>query len=271
MTQGTGAAVGGKFYLISGRQNDVSYSTDCWVYDPAEQFWLSTADIPTGVNKAPAVTLDDKIFVFGGIASGGVTDAIQIYDSGTDTWSVSSLTLPMPWSDHGTAYLDGYVYLADGEASGRTNAAYRVSVGYLIENSDLDADGLLDLWETIYFQSLRYGPNDNPDGDGSPNDEEQAAGTDPSDPNSFFAVTDVELVPSGEGPGAHVTWSTVEGKSYQLYYCDEDYSTAMTWLACGSSIVGDGSPHTFIDNGDVGRPSPLDPSVGYRYYEAEVE
>lgn len=45
---------------------------------------------------------------------------------------------------------------------------------------DSDADGLLDDWEMRYFNSLEYGWNDDPDGDGINNAEEYAAGTNPS-------------------------------------------------------------------------------------------
>jgi len=271
MVNGTGAAVAGKFYLISGKQNDVAKTTDCWAYDPATLGWNSIADIPTGVNKAPALVLQDRIFVFGGSSSSGDTDAIQIYDPAGDSWSVSPVVLPVAWSSQGAAYLDGYVYLMDGNGGGRTNACYRISVGHLVENADCDADGLPDLWETTYFGSLRYGPDDDPDGDGATNSEERAAGTNPADPNSFFGVAAVAWVTSGPDSGVHVTCNTVEGRSHLLYYCDEDYSTGMIWRVCSFPVIGDGSPHTFVDRGDVGRPSPFDPSVRHRYYKVVAE
>jgi subtilisin-like proprotein convertase family protein/subtilisin family serine protease len=45
---------------------------------------------------------------------------------------------------------------------------------------DSDRDGLDDGWERAHFQTLAYGPQDDPDGDGYTNAREQAMGTDPT-------------------------------------------------------------------------------------------
>jgi hypothetical protein len=54
----------------------------------------------------------------------------------------------------------------------------------LARAADSDGDGLPDEWERAYFGDLRYGPDDDPDGDGYTNLEEYNAGTDPTDPLS---------------------------------------------------------------------------------------
>ncbi len=50
---------------------------------------------------------------------------------------------------------------------------------------DSDGDGLQDLWETDHFTSIAGGGTDDPDGDSFDNAAEQAAGTDPNDPEDY--------------------------------------------------------------------------------------
>ncbi len=165
----------------------------------------------------------------------------------------------------------GHMYHVNGNVYGKTNICYRTSVGYIIENADLDADRLPHLWETTHFESLRYNSDDDPDDDGSTSAEEYATGTNPMDPSYFFAITDIELIISSGDQRAHGTWTTVNCRSYQFYYCDEGYSVTMNWLTCESSGAGDGNPNTFIDSGKGGRLSPLAPSAGHHYHRIEVQ
>ena len=139
------------------------------------------------------------------------------------------------------------------------------------EPLDTDGDGLPDFWEIAYFEDLDEVGGDDPDNDGKTNIEELEAGTDPTDHNSFFATTSIAEVPEGPEQGVHVTWSSVVGKTYQLYYSDENYSGSMTSLPCGSPVAGSTGTTTFIDKGGGGRLSPLDPSVTRRYYKVSPQ
>ncbi|MCB1129941.1 MAG: discoidin domain-containing protein [Verrucomicrobiae bacterium] len=56
--------------------------------------------------------------------------------------------------------------------------------------NDTDQDGLPDAWETENLETLAYGPNDDPDGDGFTNAEERNAGTDPDNVLSVPGDTD---------------------------------------------------------------------------------
>ncbi len=58
--------------------------------------------------------------------------------------------------------------------------------------SDVDGDGLPDTWERQYFGDSRYGPNDDPDGDGLTNAQEFQLGTNPDK-----ADTDGDGMPDG--------------------------------------------------------------------------
>jgi hypothetical protein len=92
-------------------------------------------------------------------------------------------------------------------------------------------------------------PNGDADGDGMTNAQEDIAGTDPLNPNSVFRITNV--TPTS------VTWSTVQGRTYQLFKSSSPggpYSTV-------------GSPYTETTTGNhtqtVSDPAPM-------FYRAQV-
>ncbi|MGJ8641227.1 MAG: lamin tail domain-containing protein [Opitutaceae bacterium] len=81
---------------------------------------------------------------------------------------------------------------------------------------DTDSDGMIDSWETYYFggtDAENGDPEDDWDGDGSSNLSEAVAGTDPTDRDSTFssAISDISA------SSLNISWSSVEGKTYQLY------------------------------------------------------
>jgi hypothetical protein len=85
-------------------------------------------------------------------------------------------------------------------------------------NADSDNDGLDDAWEIANFDDgvndpLRYGVDDDPDGDGSSNFNEYIAGTIPVDPDSFLYVT---MIPEGSADTFILQWPSVLGKTYAV-------------------------------------------------------
>jgi len=80
--------------------------------------------------------------------------------------------------------------------------------------ADNDADSLPNSYELQYGLDLNS-PKDasmDLDGDGSSNGDEYVAGTDPSDPNDFFRVINLQDTPSE----FTVTWSSVVGRTYTV-------------------------------------------------------
>jgi hypothetical protein len=77
----------------------------------------------------------------------------------------------------------------------------------------LPTNNAWDAWQLKYFGHLGVDPNADPDHDGMTNGEEFLAGTDPTDPQSAFAIIRVDKDASG---GVDVQWSSVQGKLYTV-------------------------------------------------------
>jgi hypothetical protein len=77
---------------------------------------------------------------------------------------------------------------------------------------DTDMDGLPDWWEVAYFGDLRYGPGDDPDGDGASNLDEYRAATNPADARSRFRTS----VQAAAGAQLRLQWSSEFGRSYAI-------------------------------------------------------
>ncbi len=84
-----------------------------------------------------------------------------------------------------------------------------------IVSLDSDHDGLPDAWEIKYFNTLAYGPNDDPDHDGLSNYQEYIAGTNPNSPDSVLHVSSPSF---DTGTGQYrMSWSSVAGRTYTIY------------------------------------------------------
>ena len=83
--------------------------------------WQSGSAMGEARSGGAAVTLDDgRVLVFGGrTASGGITNAVQVFDPSSNSWSdLGVVMLDARASHSATALADGRVLLAGGENSG---------------------------------------------------------------------------------------------------------------------------------------------------------
>jgi hypothetical protein len=106
------------------------------------------------------------------------------------------------------------------------------------------------------FNPWDNGDADNdPDNDGNTNYEEYVAGTIPTNPASFFAITNIAK--SGVPITTTITWKSVSGKNYSVYYSDEVMGGAMTWTLAEGNIAGSGTgENTWTDDGTHTTPAP---------------
>ncbi len=103
----------GRIYLFGG-QNAEGLTGHALRYDPAADAWEDLPDKPTPVEEAPAALLGEKIYLPGGkLASGEVTDVLEIYDPRQNTWTRGA-SLPAPRSGVALAAFEGRLYLFGG-------------------------------------------------------------------------------------------------------------------------------------------------------------
>ena len=76
-------------------------------------------------------------------------------------------------------------------------------------------------------------------------------------PDTAVSLTD-------DSQGVKLSWNSSSGESYQVYY--RDTMEAFSPWTLVDTVAGTGGPVTWEDRGGPGRPSPMDPAVGKRYY-----
>lgn len=111
-------------------------------------------------------------------------------------------------------------------------------------DADTDGDGILDLDEVKFYGTdplLR-----DTDGDGMDDGDEIIAGTDPTDPNSFFAIG---IEPGVGGP--YVTVSTVEGRLYTIQRKDAPDAAEWEDIPGFTAVAGDGTVQGYLDSDAV--------------------
>jgi hypothetical protein len=83
---------------------------------------------------------------------------------------------------------------------------------------DSDGDGLPDWWEKLYFNDARIAePSADADGDGMSNLAEFMAGSNPTDPNSTFRITDMQFVRQSNGSSVTLRWASFAGSTYSIW------------------------------------------------------
>jgi len=114
--------------------------------------------------------------------------------------------------------LSGFSWVKFTASHGKTLYLDDIRIGTNAWNpqpGDTDGDGLDDSWEVLYFHSpniIATGTG-NADGDAQTDGEEEIAGTNPTDSNSVFAVSE-EGVQTGDG--FIIRWSSVAGRLYSV-------------------------------------------------------
>lgn len=88
----------------------------------------------------------------------------------------------------------------------------------VIDPTDLDGNGLSDVWERYYFLNAGgVDPDDDPDNDGLTNLGEHIAGTDPLDPTSYFSIRDWFTGNAPINKNAMIlSWPSVAGRTYKI-------------------------------------------------------
>ncbi|HWP23836.1 MAG TPA: kelch repeat-containing protein [Candidatus Binatia bacterium] len=116
-SSGVAVAVDGKIYVAGGRP---PRGHDFAVYDPKSDAWTKLPDLPTQRNHLAGGALDGKVYVIGGRFGGGFrserSDAVEIYDPKTNTWSPGASMLKPRGGVNGI-FANGCFHLFGGEGN----------------------------------------------------------------------------------------------------------------------------------------------------------
>ena len=122
-------SVGGKIYVLSGLDNRPGVVTPTgynWVYDPATNAWTDRKPMPVPAHHIMVATLNDKIYVFGGLRASSVrcrmapesTIAPGEYDPANDSWKELA-PMPTPRGAGEAAEVGGKIYVIGGARSNK--------------------------------------------------------------------------------------------------------------------------------------------------------
>ena len=105
-----------KLYLFGGDPYS-GRGPDAWVYDPQTDMWQAITPMPLRVVAGSAITLDDQIFLMGGIShstADGIFDgSVQRYDPQQDEWEILSM-MPVIVNHCALVVIDGEIYVIGG-------------------------------------------------------------------------------------------------------------------------------------------------------------
>jgi hypothetical protein len=157
----------------------------------------------------------------------------------------------------------------DTDGDGLSDFSEDNTIGTDKNDPDHDDDGMPDGYE-VRYNFDPFNPDDATedfDGDDHTNVDEWVAGTDPTDPDSYFAVINVEMTSSPYT--VTITWKSVEGKYYAVYYSDDEMSDTMTWTLAQDMILASGTGEdTWTDDGTLTSPAPEDAAC--RHFKVKV-
>lgn len=173
---------------------------------------------------------------------------IAEYNAGTDPTKKENYLAAIKESDTAFTADTRIVYSGEKPVFGETFCVFAVSGGFVCDtdglyydwggdgiatwwnasiprdgsgnSTDSDGDGIPDWWVNLYGIDGADGVAENDaDGDGMTNYAEFVAGTDPTNPLSFFAITSVqvEVVADPETEGFALQWPSAKGRVYTVY------------------------------------------------------
>lgn len=114
---GSAAVWAGRIYVAGSRP---PRGADFAVYDPQADSWRALPDLPTQRNHSAAAAVDGKIYIIGGRFEGGFqspqSDAVEIFDPGSNTWSVGA-KMPKPRGGLNAVEAHGCIHAFGGEGN----------------------------------------------------------------------------------------------------------------------------------------------------------
>lgn len=244
----------GRIIAYAFRPQAIGAISDVWFLDrvTGRTNLVSRSSGSVGGNdssSAPVVSADGRFIAFESWASNLVPDDnnqqkdVFVYDRFTDRLTFVSHAIGSASSANSGSFnpqfapagplllfISGSSDLVDGDLNDDIDV-FAARLDTTVQSGDSDGDGLDDAWERAAFSTLDFGPADDPDGDGATNAQEFAAGTNPSDAASVFALH--------VNSTSQLGFKTAPGRTYQLEF--RGSVDAGAWQPVGNTIVGDGN------------------------------
>lgn len=172
---------------------NTSISDEADIYAPDETFFTCSPDASHGIDGN---ITNSPVFMDAAAGNYRLQNGSPGIDAGSNTYV-----------DPQQPDLAGNVRIWNGLVD---MGAYEVHV----TSTDTDGDGMEDSWEVQYFGHITNAlPHTNPgDSDSFSNYEEFVAGTDPTNSESFFAIT------NWSGGSFVVEWPSVAGREYTVFW-----------------------------------------------------
>lgn len=205
--------------------------------DPGQQAWFEARTNGPGIVSfwwrcSSETNYDGLIFTIDGQAYSGLT--------GMTGWQQVQAGLPP--GEH----VFRWTYAKDSSVSVGSDAGWVDQIAWNSGTGDADGDGLPDWWEWYYGDNLTNLTSQlDRDGDRMSEVEEYAAGTDPTNRNSFLGMT----LPGAVGNGWVLSWMSVSGKNYSLLK-STNLLQGFTWT---QQNIGAHAPmNVYTDNATLG-------------------
>lgn len=109
------AALNGIIYTFGGSRGDTPVDV-VEFYNPATNQWRSAGPMPLPLSAQSAVSLGNRIYLFGGVASEGglLRPDVWRYHPGSDEWNVLPSPMPTPRQGMAATVFDGRIHLIGG-------------------------------------------------------------------------------------------------------------------------------------------------------------
>lgn len=170
---------------------------------------------------------------------------------------ISSRVVVTVGLDSSIAGLQTIEYTVSDRAGNISKIQRQVEVKPATPNLDYNINGMPDWWEELHFENLSQSSLADVDNDGTSNQLEYLAGTDPKNSNSVFR-------PHGQLEGVNYSMpiSTIEGRSYKVWA-----SRDLNQWVLRQTIAGDGTIKNFVFKQNEITSGPLHaPDEAARYF-----
>jgi len=158
--QGLGVAeVGGKIYAIGGLTYEihVRFQIGGWleVYNPGTNTWTYGPSMPTPRTQVATAVVGSRIYVIGGVESGGVySDLVEYFDVDDQTWH-SDRSLPVSVAGPRAAAIGNTLYVSGGMTSSSVylDTVYSASVSTAPPVADADGPYTIDVDDPLILNA----------------------------------------------------------------------------------------------------------------------